>query len=85
MKSANPLSTKGDLLRYLDECACEYGKTANSSLINNAHMHEFRTYPLNQKAIDAVLIGFVNWVGLHQGLDYGMYSRDLNKDIDKSE
>jgi len=32
-----------------------------------------------QDIIDAVLVDFVNWVGVHQGLDYAMYTYRLKE------
>lgn len=73
----NPMTTKGDLLRYLDSCACQYHGEAAASIARNSHMNTLGGVAPSQEAINAVLVDFVNWVGLHQGLDYGMYVKDL--------
>lgn len=75
----NPLSTKGDLLRYLDQCVCEYHIEAAASVARNSHMNRLQGQLVPQDIIDAVLVDFVNWVGTHQGIDYAMYTRDLKK------
>ena len=73
------ITTKGDLLRYLDKCACEYAPKAIVSIQRNTHMNDYVDQPISQEAVDAILVDFVNWVGVHQGLDYGMYTKDLEK------
>ena len=74
-----PISTKGDLLRYLDHCACEYHKEAAKSVARNDHMNTLKGVSVPQDIIDAVVVDFVNWVGTHQGLDYAMYTKHLKK------
>jgi hypothetical protein len=74
----NLLSTKGDLLRYIDARACAYRATAIESITRNAHMNHFRGHAISQEAVDAILVDFVNHIGIHQGLDYAMYVKDLD-------
>lgn len=76
----NPLSTKGDLLRYLDHCACEYHVGATASIARNKHMNKMEGQLIPQDIVNAVLVDFINWVGTHQGLDYALYTRDLKGD-----
>lgn len=47
----------------------------------NAHMHDI-TEPPSQEVIDAVLVGFINDIGISQGIDYALYTIDLKKDSD---
>jgi len=42
----------------------------------NSHMHDLKEAP-SQEIVDAVLTGFINHVGLQQGVDYAIYARDL--------
>jgi hypothetical protein len=30
-----------------------------------------------QEIFDAILVDFINWVGVEQGVDYGLYTKDL--------
>jgi len=73
----NPLSSKGDLLKYLDKMACEYVVDSQNSLIRSTHMNKLNGKKVNQDVINAVVVDFVNFVGSYQGLDYCMYTKDL--------
>jgi len=42
----------------------------------NAHMYSINEAP-SQEAIDAVLVGFINHIGMEQGVDYALYTTDL--------
>lgn len=44
----------------------------------NNHMHDISEAP-PQAAIDAVLTGFINDIGIMQGVDYALYASDLEK------
>lgn len=46
----------------------------------NEHMHRI-TEPPSQEVIDAVLVGFINDIGISRGIDYALYTTDLEKDI----
>lgn len=76
----NPLSTKGDLLRYLDQCAVDYSKEAPTSLTRNGHLTGLGKRAVSQQVIDAVLVDFINWIGVQQGIDYAMNARDLRQE-----
>jgi len=34
-----------------------------------------------QEVVDALLVDFINYVGVWQGVDYGMYTKDLNEEF----
>jgi hypothetical protein len=68
--------TRGDFLKYIDECAVDYVKDSNS-VIRNKHMNDYKGDAVPQELIDALIVDFVNYVGTTQGLDYGMYTKDL--------
>lgn len=71
--------TKIDLLKMLEKNAQEY-RNDKGSLSRNVHMHDLDISELPiQKQIDAVLIDFINFVGVKQGIDYGLYMRDFLK------
>ena len=67
--------TKLELLKMLTENAKEFRKDSGH-YGRNAHMHAITECP-PQDVIDAVLTGFINHVGGLQGVDYGLYARDL--------
>jgi hypothetical protein len=33
---------------------------------------------IDQKTVDAILVDFINYIGVDQHVDYGLYTRDLN-------
>ena len=84
------MKTRGELLKYIERMAVEYAPKCGDSVLRNVHMNELpknmEKYLLIQKEIDAILTDFVNYIGTDQGLDYGMYVKDLysgRKIVDK--
>lgn len=80
---------KIDLLNLIEGNIRTYRLDANDSLRRNSHMNaeimEGREN-IPQEVVDALLVDFINYIGVWQGLDYGMYTRDLNKTfISRSE
>ena len=67
--------TKIELLEHLLVVAKEFRKDIGH-YSRNSHMHEITEAP-DQKVIDAVLVGFINSVGVFQGVDYALYTKDL--------
>lgn len=66
------------LLEYMAKMAKEYRKDCVNSINRNQHMNELGgKFDLEQNAIDAILVDFINKIGIHQGVDYAMYSKDL--------
>lgn len=72
--------SKIQLLEMLTRNAREYRKDVEKSLTDNDHMHEHRGPAPSQEAIDALLVGFINYVGVMQGVDYALYAEDLRKE-----
>jgi hypothetical protein len=69
--------TVPDLLRLLLADARRFRLDANASLARNAHMHGHRGGPLDQAAIDAVLVLYLNAVAGRQGCDWALHASDL--------
>ena len=69
--------TRGELLDYLIVCAEEYRKGAMKSIIRNIHMNEVTGALIDQRDIDALLVDFINFIGVNQGIDLGLYTKDL--------
>lgn len=44
----------------------------------NEHMHAITECP-PQDVVDAVLAGFINYIGVMRGVDYALYAKDLRK------
>jgi hypothetical protein len=65
-----------ELLEYLKKSATTYRLAASASIARNKHMNEFRG-DIEQEAIDAILVDFINAVGINHGIDYALYTADL--------
>ena len=82
------IKTKGDLLNYLTDRVIEYAPECKSSICRNTHMNEvsdvYNDTP-SQAYIDAILVDFINYVGVQQGLDWGLYTEQLYKKLKTSE
>ena len=81
------MMTKKELLDMLTNIAIEYRKDSFDSVFNrNTHMNNLGSMSevINcidaQDIIDAVVVDFINYVGSYQGLDWGLYTKDLIKD-----
>jgi hypothetical protein len=72
--------TKIELLEMLTNQARNFrADTGHYAL--NSHMHAIKEAP-PQEAVDAVLTGFINAVGIMQGVNYALYASDLAQDAD---
>lgn len=69
-----------ELLKFLTKRAKEF-RLDHDHYKRNAHMHEITDAP-SQEVIDAVLVGFINKIGLSQGIDYALYATDIKNDVD---
>lgn len=75
---------KIDLLQMVSTNAAEYSLTANESIQRNGHMNIVDdNIDIPQDKIEALLVDFVNFIGMKQGIDYAMYTSDLNKEQEK--
>jgi len=80
------IKTKGDLWQYLFRVAKDYVRQGvQASLVRNNHMHKA---PTTKKEVigystdiaEAILVDFINKVGMDQGLDVGLYTKHLHED-----
>ena len=69
--------TKIDLLDMMKKYADEYRESANASVKRNKHMNCATGSPIPQEDVDALLVDFINYVGVKQGVDYALYTNDL--------
>lgn len=78
--------TRGELLELLTKEAKKYRKIAAASIELNHHTNnlsatDIATIKRNelriQRLIDALLVDFINAVGAGQGIDLGLYTKDL--------
>ena len=69
--------TTAQLLQMLTERAREFRKD-HDHYKRNSHLHDVKASP-SQAAIDAVLVGFINDVAYHYGIDYALHTFDLEQ------
>lgn len=78
--------TRGKLLNLLTKEAKRYRRQALASIERNGHMNDLsqkdlmrlkRDRQLTQRVIDALLVDFINIVGVGQCLDYGLYTKNI--------
>lgn len=70
--------TKLQLLEYLERVAKEYRLGCKDSLVRNSHMNDLEgECEVDQKLVDAILVDFINKVGVDQWVDYGLYTKDF--------
>ena len=75
---------KIDLLHLIEGNIRTYRLDANNSLRRNSHMNAnvmSHRENIPQEVVDALLVDFINYVGVWQGVDYGMYTKDLNEEF----
>lgn len=79
--------TKIQLLEMLKDYAVEYSAMVEESIHRNNHMNNIvEGDTVKQHISDAILVDFLNYVGMKQAVDYGMYTSDLVKErIAKNE
>ena len=82
----NHAMTRGELLELLTTEAKKYRSKALVSIRRSKHMNDLslkdisklkKEQQLTQKFIDALLVDFINSVGIGQCLDYGLYTKHL--------
>ena len=66
-----------EFLQAIAQHAKNYRPDAIMSIHRNSHMHQCSML-LDQEEVDAVLTDFINHIGMRCGVDFGMYSSDLN-------
>jgi len=78
--------TRGELLDFLTNEAKQYRGTALSSIERNQRMNRISRRDLSrlkknrqliQRMIDALLVDFINTVGVGQCIDYALYTKHL--------
>lgn len=71
--------TKGEYLDLICKGVKEYReKGVNASIKRNSHMHAYRGADLSKDAIDAILVGVLNHLGMKQGIDLAFYAVDFD-------
>lgn len=71
--------SKIELLEMLTKFAKEYCPKAALSVHRNSHMNNLLSdTEIPSGVSDALIVDFINFVGTKQGVDYGLYTSDLN-------
>jgi len=72
--------SKIELLTLLTGFAKEYVPDAIASVSRNSHMNNLMNAEesVTRTVAEAVIVDFINFVGFRQGVDYGLYTSDLN-------
>jgi hypothetical protein len=66
------------ILETTTEYAKKYRRDAQKSLEINRHMNQIdEGEQVQQRIIDAVLVDFINYIGMKHGIDMGIYTKDL--------
>lgn len=68
-----------EMLELIKKYADKYSEEAKTSLVRNNHMNEIKDEEIDQRVIDAVLVDFINFIGVKHGIDYALYTSDLRK------
>jgi len=51
-----------------------------SVLIRNKHMNDLKGDEIiPQEVVDAILVDFINQIGVYQRIDFGLYTKDLKE------
>ncbi len=67
-----------EVLNKTADYAKKYRSEAQKSLERNNHMNQIEdSEQVQQRIIDAVLVDFINYIGVKHGIDYAMYTKDL--------
>jgi len=67
-----------NVLEQTADYAKKYKSEAQESLERNRHMNQIeKGEQIQQRIIDAVLVDFINYIGVKHGIDYAMYTKDL--------
>ena len=72
--------TSGELLKIITTIAKKYRIKCNQSLKINKHMNDLDNVNVSQNVIDAILVDFINYIGMEHGVDYAIYARDLTEE-----
>ncbi len=69
---------RGELLKMLTEFAKDYAPKAKESIVKNRHMNQLgESVTVTQDEVDAILVDFINHVGMMQGIDFALNTSDL--------
>ena len=69
---------KGEYLSILSDNAKKYyANDVLKSVKRNSHMNNYNDENISDETIKAILVDFINFVGMEMGVDYAMYSKNI--------
>lgn len=69
-----------EFLEMLTKYAKDYSLIAGESVKRNSHMNNVdEGETVNKEISDAVLVDFINYIGMKHCVDYALYTKDLRK------
>lgn len=79
------INNRGEFLKMMKLMADKYREDAKKSLSRNTHMNDLTKtdiVKLNKRQIDAILVDFINYIGVNWGVDYGLHTYHLGEEDD---
>lgn len=75
------LISRGDLCKMLEREIKKYKLFGVAqSIKRNKHMNKFKGSGVPENTIDAILVDFVNFIAVGQGIDLGLKTTDIKND-----
>jgi hypothetical protein len=69
-----------DVLNFLVSYAKKYVKEGKDSVKKNRHMNELeKDDSVTQQQVEAVVVDFINYIGVKCGIDYALYTSDVQE------
>ena len=70
--------TPGKLISLLTDHAKDYKRQVGTGGVTmNGHMNDYHGQAPSAELVDAVLVDFINYVGVQYGVDWALYARNL--------
>lgn len=67
-----------EVLTRLTDLAKQYVQQGDESVLRNTHMNELTKHDrICQPHIEAIIVDFINYVGVNNGVDYALYTKDM--------
>jgi hypothetical protein len=72
--------TATEMLKITTKLAKEYANQGDESVIRNRHMNQLGPdESIDQRVIEALVVDFINFIGIKHGIDYCLYTSDLRR------
>ena len=54
-------------------------KIGTAGVVRNKHMNDYRGEEPPQELVDAIVVDFINYIGVRNCVDYALYAKDLSE------